>query len=81
MASITIGSRWVIKKESIFIIIRILSLTFFKNYFLRELFKKFVVKILITKKNKLNLINERTIDLSKNIKIHDKVTSSKSIII
>ena len=57
-----------------FIALRLLSLTFFKSYFIREVVKKFLVKLLITKKSIWPVTNIRTISLITGEKIHDHST-------
>ena len=56
-----------------FIILRILGLYFFKKRFIREIIKKLLVKLLITKKDYWGIYNERKISLGENLEIKDKI--------
>lgn len=55
-----------------FLILRILSLTLFKSYWIREITKKMLVKLLITRKTFWPVTNTRTIKFNNILEILDK---------
>lgn len=60
-----------------YILLRICSLTIFKNMFIRERVKSLLVYILITRKKNISLNNERTITFDKGIEIKDEIDISR----
>ena len=56
-----------------FIVLRILSLTLFKFVFSREIVKKLLVKLLITRQKKWPIKNTRRIYLGENLSIKDEL--------
>lgn len=60
-----------------FLLIRIMSISFFKSYFFREFFKKLLVKFLIKEKKPWPVQNTRIINLGKSLVFKDKLSLKK----
>ncbi len=60
-----------------FLVLRILNLTFLRSYWLRELFKQFLVKFLIKENQPWKVSNIRTIKLGKNLSFYDDINLPK----
>lgn len=61
-----------------FLILRILGLTFFRSYHLRELVKQFLVRLLITRKRNWSFTNKRNIYFGPEIKVNDESNTPKA---
>ena len=57
-----------------FLLLRILSVSFFKLFFFREIIKKFLVRFLINDKKPWPVKNERIIEIGKNLKFYDSLS-------